>query len=145
MIRLYPIDTTDKPAFWKLYKRCYEPTIRRQFGGWDDAEHYNRFNRIWQAGKLLAIQLDDLQIGCLEFADYPDRHELIEIQIDPDYQNQGIATQLIQWLITRAQQANKPLYLDVFIASPALRLYQRLGFKIMESSKYQHRMVYRRG
>ena len=141
MIRLQGIEPSDKPAFWQLYKRCYEPGIRRQFGGWDDAEHYTRFDRVWQEGELRAVHLDGVRIGCLGFADYPDRHELIEIQIDPDYQNRGIATQLIQWLIARAQQDAKPLYLNVFIASAAVGLYQRLGFEIVESSAYQHRMV----
>ena len=141
VISLDSIAPTEKPAFWQLYKRCYEPTIRAQFGGWSDAEHYIRFEKIWQETELRALRLNGLLIGCLGFADHPDRHELIEIQIDPDYQNQGFATQLIQWLIEGAQQVNKPLFLNVFITSPAVNLYQRLGFTIVESSAYQHRMV----
>lgn len=141
MIRLLSIDPSEKQTFWRLYKRCYEPTIRRQFGSWDDTEHYTLFERAWQEAELRAVQLDGVLVGCLGSAEHPDRHELIEIQIDPDYQNRGIGAQLIQWLITRAEQEAKPLYLNVFIASSALSLYKRLGFKIKESSAYQHRMV----
>ncbi|MEX0738986.1 MAG: GNAT family N-acetyltransferase [Pseudohongiella sp.] len=143
MIRLHPIDPSQKPAYWQLYKRCYEPTIRAQFGGWDDAGHYKRFLKTWQNGHLRSVQVDGQWVGCLGFLHYPDRHELLEIQIDPDYQNRGIASQLIQWLIEQAQQQGKPLYLNVFLASAALRLYQRLGFKIVGSTRFQHRMVYR--
>lgn len=142
MIRLNSIAPTEMPEFWQLYKRCYEPTIRRQFGGWSDAEHYIRFEKIWQETELRAVRLNGLLIGCLGFADHPDRHELLEIQIDPDFQNRGIGAQLIQWLIMRAQEEAKPLYLNVFTESSAQRLYERLGFKVIDSSAYQHRMVY---
>lgn len=141
-IHLHPMDASQKPAFWQLYKRCYEPTIRKQFGDWDDAGHYYRFEEIWQQGKLHAIEFDGLLIGCLGFSEQSDYHELIEIQIDPTYQNRGIATHLIRWLIARAEEEKKPLYLNVFLASDAIRLYERLGFGIVESTEAQHRMVY---
>lgn len=144
-IHLHSMDASQKPAFWQLYKRCYEPTILKQFGDWDEAGHYYRFEEIWQQGNLHAIEFDGLLIGCLGFSEHADLHELIEIQIDPTYQNRGIATRLIQWLIARAEKEQKPLYLNVFLASDAIRLYERLGFRIVESTEFQHRMVYMPG
>lgn len=53
---------------------------------------------------------------------------LTDIALLTDYRNAGIGTRLIQDLMTEASASGKPLKLHVLETSPAVRLYERLGF-----------------
>jgi predicted N-acetyltransferase YhbS len=55
--------------------------------------------------------------------------DLGSLAVDPDFAGQGIATQLAQWGVARAEKDKVPAYLE---ASPAaLRLYKRVGFAVV--------------
>lgn len=53
---------------------------------------------------------------------------LRDIALLTAYRNSGVGSLLIQDLITEAGAAGKPLRLHVLATSPAVRLYERLGF-----------------
>ena len=54
---------------------------------------------------------------------------LRDIALLKEFRNAGIGSQLIQDLMTEATAAGKPIDLHVLITSPAVRLYERLGFR----------------
>ena len=56
------------------------------------------------------------------------------IAVLPDYRGQGVGTQLIIQLLWAAQAYYPAVCLNVRAASPALRLYQRLGFRKVPNS-----------
>lgn len=66
-----------------------------------------------------------------------DRNEpailLRDIALLPEYRNAGIGSRLIQELMQEATAAGKPIQLHVVISSPAVRLYERLGFNRSDS------------
>ena len=51
-----------------------------------------------------------------------------DIALLTEYRNAGIGTRLIQDLMKEASSAGKPIRLHVVASSPAVRLYERLGF-----------------
>lgn len=53
---------------------------------------------------------------------------LRDIALLTQYRNAGIATRLITELMKHATLAGKPIQLHVVATSPAVRLYERLGF-----------------
>ena len=53
---------------------------------------------------------------------------LVDIALLPEYRNAGIGTDLIQDLLKEAAAAGKAVRLHVLASSPAMRLYERLGF-----------------
>ncbi len=57
---------------------------------------------------------------------------LIDIALLPNYRNRGIGTWLMAELIAEATETSKPITLHVEHFNPALRLYQRLEFQIVE-------------
>lgn len=68
-------------------------------------------------------------------------HELhlIDIALVPEYRNQGIGTNRMRRLQSRATDVGKSLVLSVEVFNPAKRLYERLGFSVIEESEiYQH-------
>jgi GNAT superfamily N-acetyltransferase len=54
---------------------------------------------------------------------------LCDIALLKEFRNAGIGSQLIQDLIEEATAAGKPIELHVVATSPAVRLYERLGFR----------------
>ena len=62
-----------------------------------------------------------------------DRNEtgilLRDIALLTEYRNAGIGSRLIQELMEEAAAAGKPIELHVISTSPAVRLYERLGFR----------------
>jgi GNAT superfamily N-acetyltransferase len=54
---------------------------------------------------------------------------LRDIALLTEYRNAGIGSRLIQELITEAASAGKSIRLHVVASSPAVRLYERLGFR----------------
>ena len=50
----------------------------------------------------------------------------------PDYRGRGIGTWIMRHLLDEAARFKKPVTLHVEPYNPAVRLYQRLGFRVVE-------------
>lgn len=100
---------------------------RMQFMGQD--AHY-RGN--YPTAQFDVILQGDVPIGRL----YVDRWEkeirIMDIAMLPEHRGNGIATQLLQTLQEEAAAAGKRLSIHVERMNRALRLYERLNFKLVE-------------
>jgi ribosomal protein S18 acetylase RimI-like enzyme len=56
----------------------------------------------------------------------------MDITLLPEHRSQGIGTQLLRELQNEAAAAGKSLSIHVETFNPALHLYERLGFKVIE-------------
>jgi GNAT superfamily N-acetyltransferase len=65
---------------------------------------------------------------------------LIQIQLTQVSRGQGLGTQLIKSVIDEARKAGASLSLGVLKANPAVRLYQRLGFTVVEEGIHSYEM-----
>jgi ribosomal protein S18 acetylase RimI-like enzyme len=76
-----------------------------------------------------AILLDGCAVGRL----YLHRREseicVVDIALLPAYRSQGIGTALLEQVLTEAQTRHVKVTIHVEMFNPALRLYQRLGFR----------------
>ncbi len=59
----------------------------------------------------------------------------LAIALLPEYTNQGIGTQLLARLLSAAKASYRSVSLSVRSSNPALNLYQRSGFKVIEGSE----------
>ena len=60
---------------------------------------------------------------------------IVDIALLPEHRGAGIGTKLLRELQDEARAANKPLTIHVERFNPALRLYERLGFKTVEEQQ----------
>lgn len=74
------------------------------------------------------IYYEDSPIGRIYLSRDKKSITLVDISIIPNYQKQGIGTQLIQKLQDEAAQSTKNIILHVYIHNQAQSLYSRLGF-----------------
>ncbi len=74
------------------------------------------------------ILLADRPIGRILVERTAEEFLLVDIAILPEHRNAGVGSALIQDLLREAAARSKPVRLQVLNFSPAVRLYQRLGF-----------------
>lgn len=110
----------------------YQAVLRQVRGGIEQNIH--NYQRVMCAEETAGYVLVE---------NHPDRTELDDLFLFPKFQNKGIGTALIQDIIKVSQ---KPVFLFVFIENKgAVRLYGRLGFKIIETFRgSRYRMRYER-
>lgn len=60
-----------------------------------------------------------------------DEIRLIDIALLPAYRGQGLGSRLMEELLDEARQRRLPIRIHVEQYNPALRLYQRLGFRLL--------------
>ena len=74
------------------------------------------------------------KIGFVKFETTERELELIQIQIEPKFQNKGFGTNIIKKLID--VEKGKTIKLSVLKTNPAVQLYERLGFKTINEDEY---------
>jgi ribosomal protein S18 acetylase RimI-like enzyme len=89
------------------------------------------FRRNWQVDEVRIITVDGTDIGWLQSATTQNGDFVLgQLFVEAPFQRQGIGTEVINRLIAEANRARQALTLGVVKTNPALRLYERLGFRI---------------
>jgi ribosomal protein S18 acetylase RimI-like enzyme len=140
-IALRPIHPEDEP----FLRRVYASTRLEELAplGWSaeqhaaflnqqfDAQHHH-YHTYYVDAAFQVIMLGDRPIGRLYVARWPDQILLIDIALLPEYRNAGIGSRLLRDLLDEAARTARPVRIHVEKFNPALRLYERLGFSIVE-------------
>jgi GNAT superfamily N-acetyltransferase len=102
--------------------------------GWDEAFQETVFRKNYVPANVQILTCDGQDMGMLIVEERPEDIFLRAIEIHPDYQRQGLATGIIRDLIAEGTQKMKPVRLYVLKVNPAKRLYDRLGFSVVEET-----------
>ncbi len=139
-MRYEPATEDDKDYFRALNRACYEDVIVRQFGLWDVVSQNKSFETKWPTNNFRKVFVEDNLVGGVWIDEHPEFIQLREVQIHPNFQGKGIGTELVKMEIESARRKGKPLRLRVLFQNQAIRLYERLGFVIIDENEYQHIM-----
>lgn len=103
------------------------------------------FRTHYPAAACFIIQRGDIPIGRF----YVDRAQreirVIDITLAPAYRARGIGRELLQDLVSEAKTTGQVVRLHVERGNPALRLYQRLGFREIQDAGVYLEMEWRVG
>lgn len=105
-----------------------------------DTEHRSRVALYFDT--TFMIQLSKENIGMLKYTENEERIEIVQLQILPTYQRQGIGKYVLKDMIQRASLFKKKLGLKVLKQNPALGLYERCGFCVVNEDHYEFYMEY---
>ena len=141
MISLRPITPEDDSFLAALYgsTRLEELAVT----GWSDEEKAVFCRRQFEAqtahytehypGALLQIiERAGVPLGRLYVARWEREIRIMDVALLPEHRGSGIGTKLLRELQDEARLAGKTLSIHVERFNPALRLYERLGFKMTE-------------
>ncbi|MCY1271208.1 hypothetical protein D9M68_247700 [compost metagenome] len=90
------------------------------------------------------VLLDDSPIGLLTLHEDASTIRLLEIGLEARYRGCGHGEWLLGDLTRRADRQRKALELAVMAHNPAIRLYQRLGFRTLPGSEGEVQLQMRR-
>ncbi len=113
----------DQLAAWSWDEKMREPLLRMQV----DARRIGYRQQYPDADESILLA-DGKPAGYLIVLRREDSIRLVDIAIAAQYRNRGLGTRLIGELLEESGGSGKPVRLQVALHSPALRLYQRLGF-----------------
>ncbi len=113
-----PWTEEEKRAFLKMQFEAQHVYYRQQFP-------QASFDVIVREGRA---------IGRLYVDRRSDEIRLVDIALTPEFRNRGIGGRLLDELLKEARRIGKPVRIHVEKFNPALRLYQRLGFRQLRDS-----------
>lgn len=105
-----------------------------------EEQHRNRVKEKFELSHI--IRADGLNIGLVKFEETATSITIFQIQILPEFQGKGYGKSILKNLISKAR--NKIACLSVLKENPALRLYQSLGFTIVDEDNYEYHLEYKR-
>jgi len=131
----------DEAFLAKLYATTRD--IEMALTGWDAAQQEAFLSQQFQfqtthyrqhyGDALFQIILrDNAPIGRIYIHYGPSEIRLMDIALLPEYRRSGVGGSILENLLREAAQLDKPVTLHVERFNPALRLYQRLGFQVVE-------------
>jgi ribosomal protein S18 acetylase RimI-like enzyme len=111
-----------------LYFEGMESIIFRELNLNMDAQAAG-FRQRWDVTQVRIITLDGMDIGWLQSFVKDDALFLAQLFVEGALRRQGIGTKVVKGLIEEATRAGLAVTLGVVKTNPALRLYERLGFR----------------
>ena len=89
-----------------------------------------------QVSKIYVYEKDDLVIGVIIATDLTETCDILILIVDPDYRKMGVATNLIDYLISELDENLKLITLEVSANNKeALKLYDKFGFYVVNVRK----------
>lgn len=123
----------DQPFLLEIYASTRSDELKGL--GWDDNQQqafitmqFLARERTYPRGDNRIILLNGRAIGRMLVDRSHAEILLTDIALLTEYRNAGIGTHLIKDLMSEAASVGKPIKLHVLASSPAVRLYERLGF-----------------
>lgn len=139
----------DLPFLAELYASTREQELRAV--GWPPAQQraflddqfskqHRHYLQHYPRAQWLVICHGSLPAGRLYIEQTRQEIRLMDISLLPAFQNQGIGSTLMDTLLACADRLGLPVTLHVEPFNPALRLYVRLGFEVLETRGVYHFM-----
>jgi ribosomal protein S18 acetylase RimI-like enzyme len=127
-MKFVQVDKTDQEALFHLHKQTLGPYVD-QIYGWDDAEQEGFFDAKFDPPACKWIVVDGVRVGVIKYQDNGDHLDIDRIEIYPKYQGKGHGSAAINRVLSEASRRDIHVDLQVFKINPAIRLYERLGFR----------------
>ena len=121
---------SDQGFLYDLHRRTMRDVIEQTWG-WDEEWQRADFSTRLAACDVSVIEVNSERAGSLWIEYRSGAIHIVELQLLPNVQRQGIGTGVVQGLMQRAASQAASLTLSVVPANPgAKRLYERLGFVV---------------
>ena len=151
-INFRPEQPADEAFLYSLYAgtRADEMALT----GWSDTQkdaflrmqfrfQTTHYRKHFAEASFQIVMLDQAPVGRLYVFYGASEIRLMDIALLPEHRALGIGRSIIENLLREATELDKPVTLHVERFNPALRLYQRLGFRVIEDQGVNFHMEWK--
>lgn len=115
-----------------------EAFLRWQF----DCQH-RHYLQHYSDCELLVVERDGERVGRIYVDRWEDQIRLVDISLLPEHRGHGLGTALLQGLLDEGRERGLPVTIHVERDNAALRLYRRLGFRVLDDEGIYYLMEWR--
>lgn len=134
-ISLAPASADDFELLLALRLLVMQPQLERA-GRFDAMRARERFRAAFNPETARLILAGGIQIGCVGLTPGTPDWSLDYLYLEPEIQGRGIGSRVLDWMLAEADTAGAPVIVEVLRNSPAIRLYERAGFKQYDVKDY---------
>jgi ribosomal protein S18 acetylase RimI-like enzyme len=137
-----PIAESDREFLRELYASTRREELapvpwseeqKREFLASQFALQHEHYQRNYVGAEFLVIERHGAPIGRLYVYRTPGEIRVMDIALVDAERGRGLGTRLLQGLMAQARETGAQVTLHVEPNNPACRLYERLGFRLIES------------
>ncbi len=128
MIAFQPARAEDFERLVELRLRVMREHLER-VGRFDPVRARERFRSGFVPQEMRLIEVDGAFAGCVTLKPDAQGLELMHFYVAPDIQNRGVGGSVLRLLCAEADALGQPIHLGVLKGSPAVRFYERHGFR----------------
>jgi ribosomal protein S18 acetylase RimI-like enzyme len=138
---LRPARPDDFDFAWALYRGLMRD-LSREIGLWHEPVQRAMIRSAINGNEVSIILSGGQPAGWLQIQDAEDAVYVHHLYIAPDHQRRGVGTRLLKKILRQARDRAKPVHLWVMRNNQqARRLYQRLGFAVVDEDKVKFHLV----
>ena len=153
-VTLRPSRPEDRDFLFEVYASTRDEELN--LWGWDENQKqvflemqfrakYQQYSLSYPQADDSVVLLNGRPVGRMIFDRKGPDITFLDIALLPEYQNRNIGTTLIQFLLQEATNAQKSVVLHVLRSNRAARLYERMGFKIVNEDEVYLEMIFTPG
>jgi ribosomal protein S18 acetylase RimI-like enzyme len=151
-IWLVPVQPSDEPFLYRTYASTR--TEELALTGWSGEQKEQFLRMQYQAqkssyrvqcpeAKYWVIHYEGSPAGRLTLDREPHKIHIVDIALVPEFRGKSIGTALMRAIQREASEAGKSVTLHVERFNPALRWYERMGFKAVNEGPIYLEMMWR--
>ncbi|MBV8391949.1 MAG: GNAT family N-acetyltransferase [Alphaproteobacteria bacterium] len=127
------IGPADFAFCWPIYRDALQPLSVGLFQ-WDDEVQQKRVRQALADEGASILVSDGEASGWLHCSETRFIIHLGHLYLEPAKRNKGLGSGFLRWMSDRARRKEKDFTLDVMKNNPAIRLYERLGFRPVKTA-----------
>jgi ribosomal protein S18 acetylase RimI-like enzyme len=136
-ISFRPALDADRPFIEAVYCSTQRWLIEELFGWRGDDVERAKFAEFYDEQSTSVIVVDGRDAGWLTILRGAGHVELEHLYLQPSAQGRGVGTAIIRNLIAEAEARSEAVRLSTARINPARRLYERLGFTVVDEDQYK--------
>jgi GNAT superfamily N-acetyltransferase len=123
-----------------VLKETMREYVISTWGTWLEEESRRQTVEQVSAGRTEIIELNGVPVGIQSIERAGTHIQLEQLYLREAFQRRGLGTQLVKKLLEEARKSKLPIRLRVLVVNPAKKLYQRLGFVVVERTAVRYFM-----
>ena len=146
-VTLRPVDARDRAFLFEVYTSTRAEELAQV--GWSELQlqsflemQFHAQSRCYESeypgAEFQIIVVGGQPAGRLYVHRRENEIRIMDVALLPSFRRQGIGTQLLQEILAEGGRSGRTVTIHVEIFNPALRLYERLGFRQVASNGMHH-------